>query len=334
MAALDPCWNYPKNMIGNRIDPITGKNIDAKKVDENAAVSQKKRINTFDFEQFYSYALLYWTKFGNLDIHKQTVVVKLDDSVDFMRYDLALQEGISIAYHLGRYFTEIRHTKLNDDHHPDVKLKQVRRLQPQEYQKLFELDNNWCVEHKRQAASTSGIQHKSEKKSVKAPKKSLKKQVSPSVDISPKIAPIESREMVEETPREVKEIVEETPREVKRFDFDIFYAQCEYQHRVTGSLLFSNAKVVSIEYNGKKLDYPIGKVWKQVVATKRYELYGDKDTSIEKPRHLIRLDEEQNKKMEDLDPLWYLSRSEKVALRHKNRSNTKTREKEAGYGDN
>ena len=303
---LDPYWNYPINVIGDRIDPVTGENVDAIKVGSVEIMPNKRRNNAFEYAQFYSYALLYWTEFGNLNIHKKTVAVKKGEVVSFARYEQALVENWPIIYNFGRYFTEIRQTKASMRTGEESILKQPRYLTEEQYKQLDELDKNWS---KEQGYDNDAVYQEWYAYLDKHPtiEKKIPKAKSSNIEKSEKI----NCEKINAPQHHI-------PREVRQFNFEIFYSLCQHQKHATGQLEFSKAKVVDIDKNVKNSKYRIGQVWHYVVATKKYEMCEEKDLAI-KPDFLLNLTKEQEQKLAALEPFWYLSSKEKRDLRRASR---------------
>jgi len=306
LAELDPYWNYPRDMMGNKIDPATGKRIEQKSVDENGVPLRKSAV--FDFDKFYSYMCLYKAKYNSLNIHCKTVVVIRDGKPAFVRRELAKINGEQIEMHLGRFLKEVIYFYKD----PAKGMGSIKLLTNPQYAKLAELDPMWYatkkeklgVDYVSQEWSQYCIEH-----SLKAPRVRKTKKASE----KPKKLDEEQKTEAEDNENSTKA---QTTKEIKNFYFDLFFEICKRQKEITGHLDFSKAHVVTLnEGTEHEKEYPIGMLFHTAAATLRFEedtKAGKEVTPLEKS---LPLTDEQKALMAGLEWYWYKTYKEKSNIR-------------------
>ncbi len=295
LYALDPYWNYPRDIMGNRIDPVTKECVDRVKDDSRQRAVRQNSM--FQFDEFYAYFLMYKLRYNSMNIHSKCVCV-LDEEGQptFMRMEQAKLENKPIKYNLGWVLKELTYYHK----HPEKGQNSVKRLSDAQYKKLEELCPNWYISHK----SDLGRDYVSEAWEEYQEKHNIKARV-----YARKVA----KKVLSDDELNETEVKKTPTKPQKHFDFELFYSMCKKQRDLTGELQFSKSKVVYIKSDsGKDEEYPIGFLYRVACATKCYEL---DPSSVPRPEISLRLDSEQTKKMEELDKLWYLTPRERRQMR-------------------
>ena len=306
---LDPYWYYPRLRTGDRYDPETGKNLDICTADAIENLGAAKNKSTFNFDQFYSFALLYYTKYGSLYVHRNTVVIKRDDgTLDFVRKEQVDENKDMVVFRLGVHFYRIINPKTSN-HQQEIKVtKCTKLLTDEQYQKLDSLDSNWFV------TCAESLEGGRLDPVTIAWFKSLGKE--PKVgraQSKPTPRPARANKLREKS-LEKSTTQESVPKGVY-LDFDLFYSMCKHQKEVTGVLQFSKSKVVKITSGPREgADFLIGQYYHRAATTRYFEEKSSKGEVVEQPPFLLRLTNEQNQMLDELDKYWYYPSHERREL--------------------
>ncbi len=332
LNALDPYWSYSRDYVGNRVDPVTKKCVD--KVKDEAKASNMRRNIVFDFDEFYSYLLLYNTRFNSMNISSKCVFA-IDDKGNkrFVRGELAKAKNWEIRYRLGWFFKEVAYHY----NHPDKGGNSVKRLTDEQYQKLNELCDGLLSKDKQELGvdyvtlewvnycNDNGIKKARVRRSTPVGNKTKPKRVHKVKEPKKEKAPQEELEDGEKKPsHKVPNIIS---------DFDIFYNFCKYQKDTTGKLQFSRSKVVTYKDGDYEIEYPIGAIFRSACDTRYYVECSSKGESCDKPLNFVNLTDEQNEQMDKLDKYWFYPMRLQTELRMNERQE-KRRAKQAELTQN
>ena len=315
LNALDPHWNYPRDYLGFRLDPITGKRIE----EETFKAKQpflRGSVSLFDFDKLYSYLLLYKTKYDSMNIHQNCVVVIRDGKVEFMRKELAKIENLEIDMFVGRFLKEVIYFQNN----PDCGKNSIKHLNPDQIKKLDELCPGWNSATK----SKLGIDYVSlewdeyrVKHGLKAvPSKGGKRgKTAKKPKVEKEEVNLESEYVADDYEERAKKTTLKS-RDIKSFNFELFYELCKHQKEVTSNLDFSRANVVFIKNAlGEDVEYPIGALFHAASQTLYCAEEKKKGNILPPPDHPLTLTSEQYAMMAALESYWYLPRKMKTDIR-------------------
>ncbi len=303
LSTLDPYWYYPRSKMGYRVDPVTKKSVDYFHADDSSQISYAKKKSLFDFDQFYSFALLYFAKYGCLCVNRRTVVIKnAEGQLDFVRRE-QLSTPNDIVYRFGTQFYKIiKPEKSGEQSGAKMLNKHYQMLTDEQYQKLTNLDPNWGV------TSSESLNQSAKDPVTACWLREMGRPMETNYSSRKEVVKIVSSEADGEVSSDDESEDKEGCRRVtvaNISDFELFYDLCKHQRDVTGSIQFSRSKVVTIKSDEQELEYPIGKLFRAACDTRYFDELKAAGKESEDLSFVLRLNDEQNRQMDELYPYWY-----------------------------